>query len=377
MSGAAPVPAHTHRLMFASTSYPRDAGDWRGVFMRHLAFALARRPDVELSVWAPPGELPPGTRPALAGDDAAWLESLAERGGMAHLLRSRLPSALLAPVSLLRRLRRACRAQAATTAYFINWLQNALALPDDGKPAVITALGTDMKLLKLPGMVPLLRRTFARRPCVLCPNAEWMEAPLREAFADVAEIRTVHFGVDPVWFGITRIPPARARWLAVTRLTPDKLGPLFEWAEPLFSGQARELHLIGPAQADVQVPPWVHFHGPQGPKAIAKDWFPSATGLITLSRHSEGLPQVVLEAMAASLPVLASPLPAHQAVVEPGRSGWLVTSPRDFAEALAEAEVPATNLETGAQARELVRARMGTWDDCVDRYIALLSGLEQ
>lgn len=313
----------------------------------------------------------------LSDDDAAWLERLAERGGIAHLLRNRRVSALMAPGSLLRRLRRACRERGETTAYFINWLQNALALPDDGKPAVITALGTDMKLLKLPGMIPLLRRAFARRPCVLCPNAEWMEAPLTGAFADVAEVRTVHFGVDPVWFSITRTPPLRPRWLAVTRLTPDKLGPLFEWAEPLFSGRARELHLIGPAQADVQVPSWVHFHGPQGPKAIAEDWFPSVTGLVTLSRHSEGLPQVVLEAMAASLPVLASPLPAHQAVVEPDRTGWLVTSPRDLAEALAEAEDPATNMATGARARGLVRARMGTWDDCANRYITLLTGLEQ
>src|SRR6185312_9130507 len=40
------------RVLFLSTSYPADATDWRGVFMRHLVAALARRDDLRLAVWA-------------------------------------------------------------------------------------------------------------------------------------------------------------------------------------------------------------------------------------------------------------------------------------------------------------------------------------
>lgn len=367
----AAAPAPSRHLLFASTSYPRDAADWQGVFMRHLAFALARAGDTTLSVWAPPGDLPPGAASALQADDADWLRRLAEAGGIARQLRRLRPAAVLRPLDLLRRLRRACRATPAD-AYFVNWLQNALALPRDGKPAIVTALGTDMALLRLPGMVPLLRHAFAARPCVLCPNADWMVAPLAAAFGDVAKVQAVPFGIDPRWFAIQRTPPARPRWLAVARLTPDKLGPLLRWGEPLFAGQDRELHLIGPNQAGVALPDWVHFHGPASAEALATRWFPEATGLVTLSRHAEGLPQVVLEAMAAGLPVVASPLPAHRGVVRPGDTGWLVESFEGFAAALAEAEAPEANRRAGEAGRRLVRERMGTWDDCALRYLSLL-----
>jgi hypothetical protein len=51
------------RVLFLSTSYPADATDWRGVFMRHLVAALARRDDLLLAVWAPPNGLSPAAAP--------------------------------------------------------------------------------------------------------------------------------------------------------------------------------------------------------------------------------------------------------------------------------------------------------------------------
>src|SRR3546814_4265729 len=67
--------------------------------------------------------------------------------------------------------------------YHINWLQTALPLPDDGKPVLVTVLGNDLNLLRLPFVRTLLRHVFSRRRVAICPNAEWMEAPLRAAFA--------------------------------------------------------------------------------------------------------------------------------------------------------------------------------------------------
>ncbi|HMN14045.1 MAG TPA: hypothetical protein PKD55_17145 [Bellilinea sp.] len=87
---------------------------------------------------------------------------------------------MLAGLSLVRRLRRALRVSDANV-FHINWLQNALALPDDGRPVLVTALGTDMQLLRVPGVVALLRRRFARRPVVLSPNAaSWLPLSARD-----------------------------------------------------------------------------------------------------------------------------------------------------------------------------------------------------
>jgi glycosyltransferase involved in cell wall biosynthesis len=187
------------------------------------------------------------------------------------------------------------------------------------------------------------------------------------------------FGIDPRWFAIERSPPGEgpAKWLAVTRLTHDKLGPLFEWAAPLFEGQRRELHLIGPNQQSVAVPAWVHYHGAASADELAQKWFPTAQGLLTLSRHAEGRPQVVLEAMAAGLPVVASPLAAHSGVVEHQRTGWLVDSPAALVSALSEAEDPLRNEAVGAAAKARVLAEAGTWDDAARRYLSILQSLER
>jgi len=89
------------RILLLSTSYPRDAADWRGVFMRHLVEALARNPDVQLSIWAPPGELPAAATMVTTAHEAGWLAQLMTAGGISHLMRGGGVRAMLAPLTLL------------------------------------------------------------------------------------------------------------------------------------------------------------------------------------------------------------------------------------------------------------------------------------
>jgi len=51
------------------------------------------------------------------------------------------------------------------------------------------------------------------------------------------------------------------------------------------------------------------YHGPVSPDNLWGKWFPLCSGLITLSHHDEGKPQVMIEAMVAGLPVIASDMP--------------------------------------------------------------------
>lgn len=371
------APAHqvpsAARILFVSTSYPHDANDWRGIFMRHLVFALARRPDVSLSAWMPPGEVPAEVHAIATAEESRWLGKLMAAGGISHLMRTGGVANLGAPLRLLAFLARAYRRHGAVDVYHINWLQCALPLPADGKPVLLTVLGNDLKLLRLPMMRTLLRRTMRGRRVLICPNADWMQAPLAEAFGDLAEIIAVPFGIDPAWYGIVHetTPTAPGKWLAVLRLTRDKLGDLFEWSEPHFRASNRELHLFGPNQENIAIPDWVHYHGAATADQLARDWFPRAQGLITLSRHAEGRPQVMLEAMAAGLPIIASNLPAHANLVEPGVTGRLCDSPAELGEALRTLEDPDTNRRAGTAARTWARTTIGTWDDCAERYAKL------
>ncbi len=357
-------------ILLTSTSFPKDAQDWQGRFIANMAAALARRGDVKLALWAPPGELPAGTTDAATPGDARWLQQLAQRGGMAQQLRSRKVLALGVIIQLLMRLGRAYRSTRPDVTH-VNWLQNALPLWGSRTPTLITVLGTDFALLKLPGMSALLRTMLRQRRAILAPNAEWMRPALVQAFGDLAEVRPIAFGVDDPWFEVQRaaFDSKERHWLAVTRLTHHKIGDLFTWGDGLF-GPQRQLHLFGPMQEQMTLPNWVQYHGPTHPAQLLKDWFPKACGLITLSRHDEGRPQVMLEAMAAGLPVLASDLPAHRDMVQHQQTGWLATSASNLAQGLDWLDNPHNNTATGQAARHWVKTTVGTWDDCAARYAA-------
>lgn len=378
---ARPVPgAHASTrtaVLLTATSFPSSPSDWKGLFILRMLESLSRRDDLAVAAWCPPGPLPMDVENSLYRDDAAWLERLANLGGIAHLLRSHPIKGTATAISLLRRLHRAYRASPADLIH-VNWLQNALSLPADGRPALVTALGTDMRLLRLPGMRLLLRRSLRNRPVAICPNANWMLPELEAAFGDIAKIRVVPFGIDPGWYALQRkfdtnpIP----KWLCVSRLTERKIGALFDWAAPAFSSGQAELHLFGPMQEQLALPPWAHWHGPTTPAILRDIWFPQAHGLITLSRHDEGRPQVMLEAMASGLPVIASHLPAHDDLLNDG-GGVLCRTAQDTLAALAALSDPAENRAVGDLGRARMKDGFGTWEDCAQRYATLYAELRK
>lgn len=364
------------RISFCGTSYPADSTDWKGVFLRHLLFALARRDGLDFACWLPPGILPDGAKRFGRASDVDFLGALLRSGGIAQALRRPRARTVLAPVELIYRLHRAYRSEPRFDLHHVNWLQHSLVLPDDGAPALVSALGTDMSLLSIPGMPALLRRAFKRRRVVLAPNASWMAARLRDLFGDICEIAPVSFGIDGRWFDIARTPTLDApTWLVVSRVTKGKIGDLFDWAEPLFGDGERRLVLIGPNQDELAIPGWIDYRGAASADDLAARWFPNAAGIITLSRHPEGRPQLMLEAAASGLPIVASNLSAHVDLLDEGCPLNIVETPAQFALSLPRLEDPVTNRATGAAMRAWALAGPGTWDDCAARYTALYDHL--
>lgn len=366
------------KILMVASSFPASHDDWRSVFIRQLADAMARNTELDPVLWAPPGDTLLAND--LRGDEREWLSHLMAVGGIAHLLRNEPLRGLSSASGLLRRLRNVYRRNEVADVYHVNWLQNALALPNNGKPILVTVLGSDLKLMTLAPVRWAMRRLLRRHPAIICPNAAWMVDPLRSALGREVDIRVVPFGIDSAWYDVHRVPSvSNPRWLAVTRLTKSKLGDLFEWGERWFSGVPRELHLFGPMQEDIRLPEWVTHHGPTTPQELRQKWFPGATGLITLSRHSEGRPQVMLEAMASGLPIIASGIDAHTNFLEHGKSAWICSSAAALGKGLEWLEDKSINSGVGVYARQWALWNVGNWDDCVRRYLPLyreLAGLQ-
>lgn len=104
-----------------------------------------------------------------------------------------------------------------------------------------------------------------------------------------------------------------------------------------------------------------------------------ATAFLFPSTHPEGLSKVVMEAMAAGLPVVAWRLPAHEGLVEDGRTGWLLP-PGDIAGTAARLDAllddPARAAAMGAAGRAHV-ARHHAPDVIAARWQALFDAVRR
>jgi colanic acid/amylovoran biosynthesis glycosyltransferase len=216
------------------------------------------------------------------------------------------------------------------------------------------------------------------------------------ALAPDADTTLLYHGVDAQLFAPPAARPARdgsdpadpVRLLAVARAMPKKgLDTLLEALARLPSGLAWRLDHVGGgplldalrARAEqLGLARHITWHGGQPqPRVIelmrAADLF-ALPARIAADGDRDGLPNVLLEAMATGLPVVSTPVSAIPEAVEAGRTGLLV--PPDDPAALAAAierlaRDPRLRQHLGTAGREAVLARF-TDEAGLDRLAARL-----
>ncbi|MBD3764418.1 MAG: glycosyltransferase [Rhodobacterales bacterium] len=173
-------------------------------------------------------------------------------------------------------------------------------------------------------------------------------------------------GVDPARFAAPApLPAGGPHLIAIGRLAPQKGFALLVQAMAQAAADLPDLTLTlvgdGPLRAGLQAQ--IDRAGLAGrirltgrlDEGQVRDRLAEASALI-LPSFAEGLPVVLMEAMAAGRPVIATAIAGIPELVEPGRNGWLVPAGDADALARAIADLAATPPDRLAQMGQAARA---------------------
>jgi colanic acid/amylovoran biosynthesis glycosyltransferase len=185
------------------------------------------------------------------------------------------------------------------------------------------------------------------------------------------KVQVLRCGVDGSFLGAPLTPaPATPRLVSVGRLSEQKGQLLLVEALGEVHRRGRDFHLtlIGDGEMRGEIERAIEKHGLQAKVRIA-GWADEATvretmlasRALVLPSFAEGLPVVIMEALALGRPVLSTYVAGIPELVEPGKSGWLVPAGSVDALVTAIEQVLAAPPETlaalGAEGRRRVQAQ--------------------
>lgn len=194
--------------------------------------------------------------------------------------------------------------------------------------------GNEPHLNSLHRLLTPIRHTVLRNSLAIVANSDGLRK-MAEA-ADPFPVRTIPNGVDTAFF-----TPARAgretaqgarpfRILYAGRFQAQKNIPLLFQQLVQFPSASYELHLVGDGPLNAHLRALAHglgiaaaitWHGWLSRSAL-REVYRSADCLVNPSLY-EGMPNVVLEAMACGKPIIASRVAGNDAVVQEGVTGFL------------------------------------------------------
>ncbi len=403
MRGESPL-----QLLFLTQTYPRFEGDTAGPFIRDLARALVRGGD-RVTVLTPHAE----------GVAACWDDGGAEVVSFRYAPERREvlgygrsleadekvkgAAALAAPLYALAA-RRAVRRQLGRRRFDLvhahwivpNGIVAAAAGPlvrENRAPLAIGLHGSDVFLAEKAGVRTLARWALSRTRLLTGCSPELVDR-VRALGFPAERSRVIPYGVDvaafspaperrPNWRRRLGIPDGAPLLLGVGRMATKKGFQVLIEILPALLAEFPELRVVLAGGGDLlerfreAVRPWggqVHLPGP-----VLRDTLPDlyrAADLFVLPAvhdgkgNVDGLPNVILEAMASGLPVVASGISGIPLAVEDGRTGLLVPE-RDPAALLGALRRlladPAAARSMGERGRRKAEAEL-TWDAVAARY---------
>lgn len=380
------------RLLFVSNLFPDRAEPYRGLDNATVLGHLASRFEIRV-VALRPTLLPIGRarryEPRPEDDGFAprylpvpYLPKIGSR------LNHRLMAWKLGPVL------RTIAARFPFTAVLAAWLYpdaSAVARLAAGGAFRFAAIaqGTDVHhYLRMPPRRRIIVAAMARATAVVTRSAELADQ-LAAAGVDRALLHPIHNGVDGRLFHPgdrlaarqeTGLDAAARVVLFVGNFYPVKNPGGAIAAHRRLRAADDRVHLVlvggGPLEPALRAAagPGVTFAGRKTPAEVAA--YMRAADALCLPSFNEGLPNVVLEALASGLPVVASAVGGIGEVLRDGERGTLVPAGDEAALAAALTAQLATPRTAAAAARRPgIAAAEYSWETAADRYAAILEAL--
>jgi glycosyltransferase involved in cell wall biosynthesis len=384
-----------------TTGFPRSGGDFSGVFVFQLARELVRA-GIEVRAVCPHAPGLPVTE-KMDGVEVrrfryafpSSLEKLAYGGGIPTNLRRSLLARLEVPFFTAAMAAAAARwgrrADLVHAQWAVSGFAASLARPLCSRPLVLTVRGSDLKAAG-GGLTRWATGRALRSAARVLAVSEDLRSEAVARGAPEEKVRMLPNGVDLDAFAASDRAEAR-----------ERLGLSRDAAMVLFAGQLapvkNPLALAAAAGGLAKLEPRVEFHvvgeGPEEEALRARAgelgvsdrvvlhgrrphrempaWL-AACDMLILPSRSEGRPNVVLEAMAASRPVVASNVGGVSELVDDGRTGILVPAEDDAAltEALRKLLAdPASRERMGAAGRARIEELGLSWKAQAAEHIRL------
>ncbi|XCN71539.1 MAG: glycosyltransferase [Candidatus Electrothrix aestuarii] len=394
------------KVLLLTTSFPLSRKSRSGVFIQKMIRCLPAH--VQVTVLTPDGT--EGGLPISANYTVfpfryapkSWQQLAHGAGGiMAALARNKL-FFLLLPFFLCSHLLTCCWLTRKVDVLHANWSINGVIAGIAGllfgKPVVTTLRGSDVNLMEKSGVMHSLVHFCLRFSAAVVTVSPSLEQKLTEYFPQYsAKIGVICNGIDQDFFtAAEELQKATegndghsasgqgnkaVRFVYVGNLVPGKGVDVILQAAASLSAENWLLDIIGDGPErkaleafcqEQELVTQVSFHGAAPPEDIPG--LMARSDVFVFASFAEGRPNVVLEAMAVGLPVIAGAIPAVSELIENGQQG-LLFPPGDVS-ALAEhmallIKEPLTRQRLGEKAREYLYLLGLSWSESARDYARL------
>jgi glycosyltransferase involved in cell wall biosynthesis len=380
-------------VAIVTTSYPLTPDSTSGIFIKRLVDSLPG--DVTRTIITPCPDSRPrphetvGTRiHCIRYAPRAWQRISHKPGGIPVALKGNRWFIMLLPIMLLAMFTACVRIGRQADLIHANWSLNGLIAGIagllTGTPVITTLRGSDVEGLEnsftrrqiLAGCIALNSRIITVSDAI-CTQARALFPKYAAKFAAIPN------GVGDEFMNIGRAETASSGQIlsisSIGNLSRNKRMDTVIRAALAMGGNRRVVHIVGDgperealehAAADSdEHGVTVELHGALPPGEIPR--ILAGTDILVLASRSEGRPNVLLEAMAAGLPVVASDIEGVRELVTDSETGLLFESGNadQLATQLARLrDDPELRARLGAAAREFIIRNGLTWQQCATAY---------